>query len=337
MRMKTIFEGKPQDIGYQMFFTNTSMDEEVIAMRYARATNNFNALMSDPLAMQTIKDDYIAGPMHFAKALDKTDNHIFFDVDLKNAYPSWLLNYAKGNFNYTIGGQKEYYDGTSFFTFNRKGLRLYKIRFIVKTDGRENSRLYRRWFLKTKKIKNMVMTEEYIGGTISLPDIDDLVNRFLKEVQYYDDHDIVIDSIVVSNGKSNVFINKERLEQAIRLKNDPNNPYSDYYKNILNTSTGYLSHADKIMYYTMVNQIRMEIFKLWDKIDRWNLKRPDLPISIVAANTDGVTIYADKSAIYAIRDILNFDVNPFSLFTFDIKKTYEFDEARFTPNDVRGA
>lgn len=333
--MKSLLDYKPQDIGYKMFFTNANEDVEVQPMRYARAVNNRNALTSDPMALENMKQDYHAGPIHFGKSIDYIEGNRFYDVDLKNAYPSWLLNYAENNFNYKVGGTKRYYRNLSFFGFMTEGMRVYKIRFAIKTAGREESRIYRRWFLKTTKVKGMVMTNEYISGTITLPDIEDLVNRFLAEAQYYEESDIVIDSIVVATGNQHVYINKDNIRHAIIEKNNPNNPFNSQYKMMLNASTGYLSIMDKIMYYTMVNQIRLELFKLIDAIDRWNIKRPDLPLDIVAGNTDGITIYAASSAEYALNDIITYQLNPYSVFAFDLKDIYDYEDAVITPNDVR--
>lgn len=334
--MKTLLESKkPQDFGYKHFFTNTSEDTEVVAMRFARAVNNRNEINSDPMAIENMKNDYFAGPMHFGSPIDYIEGNKFFDIDLKNAYPSWLLNYAENKFDYKVGGSKRYYDNLSYFNINTEGMRVYKIRFAIRTSGRENSRIYRRWFLKTTKVKGMVMTDEYISGSITLPDIENLVNRFLEEAQGYQEHDVVVDSIMVATGNNYVYINKDNLRKAIEAKNNPTDPLRDLWKAPLNASTGYLSIMDKVMYYTMVNQIRLELFKLIDAIDRWNLKRPDLPLEIVAANTDGITVYANAKGEDAIIDILDYEVNNFSLFHFDLKDIYSFENAVLTPNDVR--
>lgn len=324
---------KPQDVGYRLFFTN-KLDPEVVPMRYARATNNRNNYWSDPASIKSIKEDYFAGPMHFGMRVEHKNNHRFFDVDLKSAYPTWLINYAEGNFKYQVGGKKRYYEGLRYFNFNHEGMRIYKISFAVKTEGAIKSRLYRNWLLKTTKVNDLLMTNKYISGTISLPDIDDLVNRFLIEVQGYEDCQVDIDSIIIASGKQNVYINTEQLKAAMRIKNSPSHPLSEEFKLILNASTGYLAHADKVMYYTMVNQIRMELLKLMDAVDRWNEKRPDQPLSIVAANTDGVTIYAHESAEDTILDIINVR-NNYSVFSFDLKEIYDLPEAHFTPNDIR--
>ncbi len=327
---------KPQDVGYRMFFTKKdAYDEEVVPMRFARATNNRNNYNSDPLATDYIKHDFFAGPMHFGVNVKEQEGYKFFDVDLKTAYPSWLLNYARGNFKYKVGGTKQYYNRLDYFVHMEEGLRVYRIRFLVETSGRENSRIYRRWFLKTTKVKKLIMTDNIIAGEVSLPDIEDLVNRFLDEVQNYEIHDVNIDGIILAKGENNIYINEQNLIAAINIKNNKNNPESDKYKFILNSSTGYLVHIDKVMYYVMVNQIRLELFKLMDAIDRWNIKRPDLALEVVAANTDGLTIYAKDKGRYAINDILNYTVNNHSIFTFDLKREYDFSEAHFTPNDIR--
>lgn len=331
---KTIFEGKPQDVGYKLFFSNLDPTSEMHPMQLARATYNRNSVMSDPIAISNIANDYMAGPMHFGMKVERKTDYQFFDVDMMQAYPTFLVNYARGNFSYKVGSNKRYYYGLSFFTHKTEGMRIYKIRFTVRTEGREQSRLYRRWLLKTTKIRNMLLTDEYISGILSLPDIDDLVNRFLDEVQGYAEHDVVIDSITVAEGANSVFINEKRISDAMRQRNNPNNPYRSEYKMMLNASTGYLSYTDKVLYYTMINQIRMELFKYWDRVDRWNLTRPELPISIVAANTDGLTLYAHKDAIFAIKDIIR-EYNNYSIFNFQLKEVYDFENAHFTENDIR--
>lgn len=324
---------KPQDVGYRLFFTS-KLEPDAVPMRYARATNNKNNWGSDPMSIESIKEDYFAGPVHFGISVMHDEEKRFFDIDLKSAYPTWLINYAEGNFNYQVGGQKRYFEGVDYFNFNTEGMRIYKISFAVKTSGAENSKLFRNWLLKTTKVKNIVVDEFYISGMISLPDIEDLVNRFLDDVQGYEEHDVHIDSMILASGKQNVYINTEQLKAAMKIKNNPSHPLSDEFKLILNASTGYLAHADKVMYYTMVNQVRMELLKLMDAIERWNIKRPDLPLSVVAANTDGVTIYAHEDAEDAILDIINIR-NNHSVFSFDLKEIYDWNDARFTPNDIR--
>ena len=325
----------PQAQGYKNFFTN-NYDGDIIAIQFARQNAKLNANRSNPYAIEEINNTYFPGPMHFANtSFIKEEGKRFFDLDLKSAYPTWLLNYARGNFGYKIGGTKEYYHNLSYFSYDKgKGVKVYKFKFAVKTRGKEKASIYRRWFLKTTKVKNITMTNEIITGYISIPDIEGLPNRFINEVQAYEDHVIEIHSIIKTSGSTSIYINEDNIAKAMRLKNS-NNPLSSEYKMMLNSSTGYLSIADKILYYTMVNHIRAVLFKLIDYIEEWNVKRPEDKIDIVAANTDGITIYADKELELILESILEFEFNQYSCFKFNIKDVYTLDEAKFTPNDIR--
>lgn len=324
---------KPNELGFREFFTNGGGDE-VNAMQYARATHNRQIKQSDPKAMTEIKKTYFPSAMHFGVPIVEKPDYMFFDVDIKQAYPTWLVNYKRGNFKYRVGGRKEYYGSLSYFGSMNEGLRTYKIKFTVRTDGRENSRIYRRWFLKTTKMNNMIMSDEFISGIIAIPDIDNLVNRFLEELQFYECV-IEIDSIILSTGQNDVYINEEKIVRAMNIRSRKDHELADQYKYMLNSSTGYVAVMDRIMYFTMVNQVRMELFKLDDAINRWNVKRPDLVLEVVAANTDGFTIYAHKNAVDAILDMIEYDLNAYSVFKFDLKKTYTLENAHITDNDVR--
>lgn len=325
----------PQAQGYKNFFTN-NYEGDIIAIQFARQNAKLNANRSNPFAIEEIKNSYFPGAIHFANtSFERDPNKRFFDLDLKSAYPTWLLNYKRGTFGYKVGGTKEYYHGYDYFKYDKaEGLKVYKFKFGLQTTGKENSRIYRRWFLKTTKVQRITTTKEFITGYISIPDIQGLPNRFIEEVQGYENHTIEIHSIIKTSGSTSVYINEDNLSRAIRLKNS-NDPLSSDYKMMLNSSTGYLAIADKTLYYTMVNHIRSVLFKLIDYIEDWNVRRPDDKIDIVAANTDGITIYAHKDLEFVLESILETDFNEKSCFKFDIKDIYTLNEARFTPNDIR--
>lgn len=332
--MITTQSAKLNDIGYKAFFTNAADDEFVVPMAWARNVNNRSNDISDKLAAKNIKDDFITGALHFGERVERDDSKVFFDVDLKSAYPTFLINYKRKKFNYKVGSNKRYFDSTAFFTKNVEGLRLYKFRFVAHMPNTYKSRLYRKWFLKTTKVKDLIITNQYISGVISIPDIENLVNRFLDDLQFYES-EVVIDSMVVSTGDSNFYINEPNIVKAMRAKYDKNNPFQDDYKMMLNSSTGYIAIADKILYFTMVNQVKIELFKLWDQVDRWNRERPDRPIRIVAANTDGMTLYGDPNIVDTIQRIITYNLNEYSVFKFIIKHSYTWDEAHITKNDIR--
>jgi len=327
----------PQNKGYNLFFTKEN--NNVVPMQYARASSNFNNYISDPMAINTIKNSYMPGPMHFGvNNFKKREDHMLFDIDLNTAYGTWLVNYKRGTFGYKVGGNKRYYKGYSYFGRKHKeGVRFFKLKFAVKTRGRENSRLYRRWLLKTTKVRNLWLSDYEITGYITIPDIEGLPQRFVDEVQAYEEHIIEIDSVIKSEGYNNVYINEKELSKAIRIKNS-NNPLSKEYKMILNSSTGFLSIADKALYYTMINHIRAILFKLIDVIDKYNGdKVDDDKIKVVAANTDGITVYAHKNFEFILESLITYEVNAKIPFTFEIDKIYTLEEAHFTPNDIRKA
>lgn len=331
-----ILNAKLNDEGYRRFFTN-GYNKPMVAMQFARANYNLNASISNPHALADIKNSYYPGPIHFANTDFKRDkDKRFFDLDIKEAYATFLINYKKKKFNYYVGGNKEYYHGYDYWKQPSDNyMVVYKIGFAVKTSGREQSKIYRRWFLKTKLANNIHITNNQIAGYINIPHVDDLPNRFIKEVEAYDGITKVHSVIKTSDGNA-VYINDYELEKALKIKNNKSHPYSNDYKFMVNSSTGYLSHADKVLYYTMINQIRSEIFKLIDYIDEWNAKRPPgQHIDIVAANTDGITIYADIDLDLMIESFLEYEINRKTVFKFLVKEIYTLDEAHFTPNDIR--
>lgn len=322
----------PQNKGYNLYFQKE--DKNVNPMQYARAANNFNNYVSDYPAIKSIKDTYMPGPMHFGVAVKEKKDHRFFDIDLNTAYGTWLREYANGNLGYKVGGNKKYYHGYSYFNMPKEeGIEVYKLKFAVVTTGREQSRIFRRWFLKTTSVKNVWLTNERIYGYINIPNIENLVNRFLEEVQAYEDYTVEIESVIKTTGYNNVYINGKEITNSIRLKNikkDAN------HKDMINMSTGWLSIADKTLYYTMVNHIRSVLFKLIDKIEAYNgEKEDDDKIEIVAANTDGITVYAYKTFEYILESLIEYELNQFSPFKFEIDNIYTYEEAHFTKNDIR--
>lgn len=326
----------PQNEGFKAFFTKH--DKPIIAMQYARQNAKYNRNQSSLYADNLIKNSHFSGALHFANTdYELDEDKRYFDLDLSSAYITWTLNYKRGNFDYYVGGSKEYFQRYDYFKFNRhenEGLNTYRIKFAVKTDGLQNSKIYRKWIVKTMKVNSLIMSNKEIAGTISIPNIKNMVNRFLEDVQGYEEHVVEIAGIVRSTGLNSVFINEDNIVKAMRIKNSSHED-SDLAKLMLNSSTGYLAIADKILYYTMVNHVKAVVFDLIEYIERWNIRRPDDTIDIVAANTDGITIYADKRLELILESILEHEFNDKSPFKFRIKNIYTLDEAHFTPNDVR--
>ncbi len=326
----------PQNEGFKAFFTKR--DEPIIAMQYARQNAKFNRNQSSLYADNLIKKSHFSGALHFAQTdYELDEDKRYFDLDLASAYMTWALNYGRGNFDYYVGGSKEYFQRYDYFKFNRhenEGLNTYRIKFAVKTNGLQKSKIYRKWIVKTMKVNSLIMSNKEIAGTISIPNIKNMVNRFLEDVQGYEEHFVEIAGIVRSTGLNSVFINEDNIVKAMRIKNS-NHEDSGLVKLMLNSSTGYLAIADKILYYTMVNHVKAVVFDLIEYIERWNIRRPDYNIDIVAANTDGITIYADKHLELILESILEHEFNDKSPFKFRIKNIYTLDEAHVTPNDVR--
>lgn len=326
----------PQNKGYQLFFTNS--EKSIVAMQYARASAKANRFRSNLYADYLIKNDYFSGPLHFANNdYVKKDDHVYMDLDLSSAYPTWLLNYKRGNFNYYVGGEKEYFQGIDYFKYFKgkdEYVKSFRIGFAVKTKNAQTSKLYRKWILKTTKIRGLIMSKTDIAGVITIPDIQNMPNRFLELAQGYDDYEVEILGTITTAGTNSVYINEDNLSKFIKIKNS-NHIDNDLAKEVLNTSTGYLSISDKVLYYVMINHIKSKVFDLIDYIDKWNVKRPEERIEIVAANTDGITVYAHKDLDLTIESFLEFEFNYKDCFTFKLKNIYTEQEAHFTKNDVK--
>jgi len=327
----------PQNEGFKAFFTK--QDKPIIAMQYARQNAKFNRNQSSLYADNLIKKSHFSGALHFAQTdYELDEDKRYFDLDLSSAYMTWVLNYKRGNFDYYVGGSKEYFQKYNYFKFRKhenEGLNTYRIKFAVKTNGLQNSKIYRKWIVKTMKVRSLIMSNKEIAGTISIPNVKNMVNRFLEDVQGYEEHFVEIAGIVRSSGANSVYINEENIVKAMRVKNGISDEAVNA-KLMLNSSTGYLAIADKVLYYTMVNHVKAVVFDLIEYIERWNLSHPDDDrIDIVAANTDGITIYADKRLELVLESILDYEFNDKSPFKFIIKNIYTLDEAHVTPNDVR--
>lgn len=323
----------PQNEGYKKFFTNKKMHEPIIAMKFAKQTAKLNRYSSNLEAVDIINDDFFSGPLHFGRTdFVKDDNYRYYDLDLESAYSTWLLNYARGNFNYKVGGSKEYFQGYDYFLQNdKKGVKVWRIKFAVKTEGLEKSRIYRKWILKTTKVRSIFTNEKEVGGIISIPNIKGMVNNFLEDVYGYDEHDVDVIGIITNEGDNYLQINEERLAAAIKQKTITNDKDIKFQ---LNSSTGYLAIADKVLYYTMINHVKSEVFRLIRFIDHFNKDSPD-KIEVIAANTDGITVYAHKDLEIIIKSFIKHRVNVGTVFTFNVKKIYTEAEAHFTPNDVK--
>lgn len=325
----------PQNQGFREFFTNN--DKPIVAMQYARQYAKYNRYQSSLYADKLINETYFSGPLHFGTSVfERDEDKRFFDLDLTSAYMTWAINYARGKFDYVVGGSKEYFQRYDYFKFKQpEGLASYRIRFAVKTEGMQQSRIYRRWILKTTKVRSLIMSNKEIAGIITIPNVEGLVNKFLDDVQGYEEHDVEIAGVIKSSGHNAVFFNEENIEKTMRLKNS-NREGSDLAKLKLNASTGYLAIADKVLYYAMVNHVKSVVFKLMDYIERWNDEREEEDrIDIIAANTDGITIYAHKNMEMILESILEYEFNSKSPFKFLIKSIYTLEEAHFTANDVR--
>lgn len=322
----------PQNDGYNSYFTYTKGNP----MQFARQTAKLNAYSSSLLAVDITQHGYFSGPLHFGLSYKPVLNGKFFDIDMFSAYPTWLLKYAKGELNYYVGGSKEYYSGYDFFRLdleNRGGVETYRINFAVKTDGSHKSRVYRNWLAKTMQVRNLFITEEYIGATINIPNINGMVQRFLDDVQGYDDYDIQILGIIKSSGQNAVIIRADEIAKSLRRKNSIHED-AEYEKLKLNSSTGFLAISDRVLYYTMINHIKGEVLKLIDKIEEFNRGSPD-KLQIVAGNTDGITVYADEDMEDIIKSFVEYAVNPYTPFHFRVKDIYSEEDAHITPNDVK--
>lgn len=321
----------PQNDGYNSYFTYKN---NANPMQFARQTAKLNAYSSSLLAIDITRNGYFSGPLHFGLSYVPELNGKFFDIDMSSAYPTWLLKYAKGELGYYVGGSKEYYSGYDFFRLeDRGGVETYRINFAVKTEGSQKSRVYRNWLAKTMQVRNLFITDEYIGATINIPNINGMVQRFLDDVQAYESYDIQILGVIKSSGKNAVIIRADEIAKSLRRKNSIHED-ADYEKMKLNSSTGFLAISDRVLYYTMINHIKGEVLKLIDKIEEFNRGSPD-KLQIVAANTDGITVYAYEDMELIIKSFVEYAVNPFSLFHFRVKDIYGEDEAHITPNDVK--
>lgn len=326
----------PQDLGYRNFFTN-DYDGNMVAMQFARANNNLNNRRSCYHSPDIIKNTYMSGAMHFGGvAYTKYDSHVYYDLDIKEAYATWLINYKRGNFGYYVGGKKVYYNDYDFFQPKRTydGIVLHRISFAIRTENPYTSRLYRLYLLKSRKIMGFKYTDDTLMGTILIPDINNLPNMFLDEVQGYEEHDVRYEGTIKTSDANAVYINDKNLVEALEIKNNKSHPLHDYYKLMINSSTGYLAHADKVLYYTMINHVRTELIRLIDYIERYNKGRDDCnQIRVLAANTDGITVYAHKDLERVIESFLAYEINSNSVFTFLVKDIYKV--AHETSNDVR--
>ena len=98
-------------------------------------------------------------------------------------------------------GSKEYFQGYDYFLQNdKKGVKVWRIKFAVKTEGLEKSRIYRKWILKTTKVKSIFTNEKEVGGIISIPNIKGMVNNFLEDVYGYEEHDVDVIGIITNEG-----------------------------------------------------------------------------------------------------------------------------------------
>lgn len=329
----------PQELGFHLFYTKKPKDAEVNAMQFARATAKKVRALSSKTATEIINDTFFSGPIHFNDtSFERKENHIFYDIDMSKAYTTWLLNYAKNNLGYHIGGHKEYHSKHRYWSFPHKdGMLVYRFEFAIKTNGAENSRLYRNWILKTTKVKNITITKNMIGGQINIPDVGNMPNRFLKEVQGYADYTVKLLGTIKTSGPQAVSVNYDRLADAYSESITVSNTKTirDEWKMRMVASTGYISIMDKTMYYAMVNHVKSHVLYLMEYIEDWNKRRPKDKIDIVAANTDGITIYADKRLEPLIKSFIEYDINAYSIFTYRVKYMYTLEEANITANDIR--
>lgn len=333
------FNETDQNYGYKLFFTNENPDKDIVAMKYARATARLHKYSSNKDALDIMKNEYHSGALHFGVGDFKRDpNKVFFDLDIKNAYMTWCLNYGRGNFNYKVGGTKEYFPRYSWWTFRkgRDGVNTYRIKFVVVTNDATTSVLYRKWIVKTLKVQKLFMTKKEIGGVINIPNIQGMVNEFLKDVYAYEKNYCEILSVTTSSGDSGIVINVDNIAKAMRIKANPFHPENERIKLPMVSSTGYLAIADKILYYCMVNHVKSEVFRLIKFIEWWNEKVGFYGgIEIVAGNTDGITVYADPRLEDNIKSLLDIEVNHGTPFKVEIKEIYTLEDAHITPHDIK--
>lgn len=324
-------------LGYMEFFTakgyEAYKDINFIPKQFAYQTNKHNVAESDPQAINEIKLGHFPGPMHWATTdFERKEGYKFFDLDMSEAYPRWLTNYDEFKLGYRVGGHKHYYKTYEYFANElEKDVKVYKFRFAIETSNALTSRLYRHWITKSVRTSNLIVQDTIISGFIFIPDIKDLAQRFLDDVQGYESYEIEIESIIATTGKNAVIINTANIDRYIQYKKEHKDPT---FKQILNSSTGYLAIQDKLMYFVMVNHIRWVIFKLMDEIDEWNKDAPDWHIKYVASNTDGLTVYA-KGDIRtdSMQHWLLDTVYKKTGFVIKIKDIYE--TPHITPNDIR--
>lgn len=324
---------KYNDLGFRAYFTGLDIEGDVHPMAIARGTSNMIARMSSPKAIEIIKNGYFAGPIHFSEGVEGLEGGIFFDVDLTAAYASYLLKYADGDFNYKVGGVKKYHKGLSYLRrANTEGLKVFKIEFAFFADDVYKTRAYKYWLNKTvgRKVGKLLIDDKFCSGHILLPHVDDLVNRFLADIQLHERHTVAISDIIQNSGHSPVFINKERLRRHIEYRNRDHFSKKKEYKNMLNHSTGYIAHMEKTLYFTMINHIRLVLLYLMEALENHPV------LKVVAANTDGLTIWGTDEV--AVLDFLGDAIrviNKETGFRFRLKDTYTMDQAHVTPHDIR--
>lgn len=320
-----------QDKGYIGFFTEDgwTSSKNAVPMRYAKATANRNIFNSSPEATEVIRDSYLPGAIHWA---DGTAKHLkggkFIDFDIESAYASWLVKYAENRVGYNIGGSKIYYNTVKINNKNYDML-AYRIKFGFLTNDYQTSKLYRRWIIKggTKQIK---VSNSFVSGYILIPNIKDLVNRFLEDVQVYDEHEVEIIGTVVTMGYNAVTINVANLRRALQGKSNKHENDIFGWKKMLNSSTGYLAHADKLMYFTMVNHIRLILLVIEDILDQYYRDE----IRAIAANTDGLTLWC-KDSLSATNILNQISDDIYNIYGFRIRVKEVYDDAKVTPADVR--
>ena len=188
-----------------------------------------------------------------------------------------LLNYAKNNLGYHIAVTRVSLKIRYWSLPTKDGMLVYRFEFAIKTNGAENSRLYRNWILKTTKVKNITITKNMIGGQINIPDVAGMPNRFLKEVQGYADYTVKLLGTIKTSGPQAVNVNYDRLAEAYSESITVSNTKAvrDEWKMRMVASTGYISIMDKTMYYAMVNHVKSHVLYLWN-IEDWNKRRPEI-------------------------------------------------------------
>ena len=248
VRVNTILEleadGRFAEAGYGRLFAYDA--NRFNAMVDARTKAKYVRLLNPDTWKETQQDVLYSGPTVFFRSDVDIIDHYVDKLDLKSAYPSYLINdeiSKPGVFRIKHDGAYPLSDRIA----------LYIIKFKCSVDN-----LFVKWFLNSAAItKQKIKTDgAHVWGSVGVfsstwMNLIKYVNKFLTE-----DEGIIIKSYTF-HGENVVDIQKSQIRKLYEMKEAG----TANAKNMLVQSTGWLALIDKPTYYHMIQYIKY--YLLW--------------------------------------------------------------------------